>query len=146
MDCKNTMKVISPNIEQILAIRHKVLWPDKPVDFSRVEGDESALHFGLEHRGQVVCVASVYIDASKASARLRKFATLPAYQGQGFGSHLLKAMLADCQQRGLQHFWCDARESAIGFYRRFGMSTQGERFYKETVQYFTMAIALGDGA
>jgi len=79
-----------------------------------------------------------------SSARLRKFATLPAYQGQGLGSHLLKVMLADCRRRGLQHFWCDARESAIGFYRRFGMSTQGERFYKETVPYFTMAIDLGE--
>lgn len=134
------MKVVTPDIEQLLLIRHAVLWPDKPVNFCRVEGDESALHYGVELDQQLVCVASVFIDAQKASARLRKFATLAAFQNQGLGSFLLQAMLDDCCQRGLSYFWCDARESAIGFYQRFGMATQGERFYKEAVPYFKMVI------
>jgi len=39
----------------------------------------------------------------------------------------------------IRYFWCDARESAIGFYRRFGLQADGERFYKSEVPYFKMS-------
>ena len=136
------MKIVKPALDDILAIRHAVLWPDKPVEFCRVAGDEAALHFGVELDQQLVCVGSVYIDDLTQSARLRKFATLPAYQGQGLGSHLLQVMLDDCRQSGLTTFWCDARETALGFYQQFGLQPEGERFYKETVPYFKMVISL----
>ncbi len=63
--------------QDALPVRHEVLWPDKPVLFSRVDGDESATHYGAFTEEKLVCVASIY--RSEDSARLRKFATLPDY-------------------------------------------------------------------
>jgi len=136
------MKIVTLTATQTLPIRHAVLWPNKSPEFCRVEGDHSALHYGIEMADELVCVGSVYIGAEKNSARLRKFATLPAFQKQGLGSCLLQKMLDDCRQRGLAVFWCDARESAIVFYQRFGLAPQGERFYKEDEPYFKMRIDL----
>lgn len=42
----------------------------------------------------------------------------------------------------MQYFWCDARESACRFYQRFGLQTEGERFYKSDVAYFKMGVNL----
>ncbi len=134
------MNIQRIDIEQALPLRQQVLWPDKPQDFCRVAGDESAWHFGVFDNNTLVSVASVY--PHKETARLRKFATLPERQGEGIGSLLLKHILAELPQHNIKLFWCDARESAMGFYQRFGLQAEGERFYKSDVPYYKMSIVL----
>jgi len=123
-----------------LPIRHKVLWPNKPESFCKIEGDESALHFGVYIKGLLVCVASIYINDS--SARLRKFATLVEYQGQGIGSKLIAHILNQLKLSDIALFWCDARTTAVGFYQKLGMEQQGKEFEKSGVLYFKMAVQL----
>ncbi|PSW20889.1 N-acetyltransferase [Photobacterium sanctipauli] len=134
------MKIERIDAELTLPIRHHVLWPKKSIDFCRVPDDANGLHYGVYQENQLVCVASVFIDGQ--TARLRKFATLPEYQGQGMGTALIKAVIEQLVANGVTTFWCDARESAQGFYHRFGMAPQGERFYKGDVPYFKMSVAL----
>ncbi|PTY36469.1 GNAT family N-acetyltransferase [Saccharospirillum sp. MSK14-1] len=124
--------------QQTLAIRHQVLWPDKPEAFCRVEGDDTAWHLGAFIDDQLVSVASVYFEVNVA--RLRKFATLAAYQKQGIGSAVLQRILDELPSRSVNYFWCDARESALGFYQRFGMKPEGERFYKGDIAYVRMGL------
>jgi len=61
-------------LDEVLPIRHCVLWPNKPLSFSRVNGDDTASHYGVFFDGLLVSVASIYIEGRVA--RLRKFATL----------------------------------------------------------------------
>lgn len=117
-----------------------MLWPAKPIDFCRVAGDAEALHFGALHSGQLVAVASIFIDGQQA--RLRKFAALPAYQGRGIGSTLLRHILDTLHTHSITYFWCDARATATTFYERFGMQVEGPRFYKADVAYFKMSKLL----
>jgi len=49
-------------------------------------------------------------------------------------------VLTQLRCQSVNYFWCDARESAIGFYRRFGMQAEGERFYKGDIPYFRMGL------
>ena len=131
------------NIEQIqwpetIEIRHLVLWPDKPPEFCQVEGDNAARHFGVKIGGELVSVASIFTEGS--AARLRKFATLPAFQGQGIGTALLEHMIALLKGENVRYFWCDARESSLALYQRFGMRPEGERFYKGDNPYFRMGV------
>ncbi|EAS45000.1 acetyltransferase, GNAT family protein [Photobacterium profundum 3TCK] len=74
--------------EEALPLRRRVLWPNKSVSFCKVKGDESATHYGAFINGELVCVASVYIDGNEA--RLRKFATLHEHQGKGIGSKVIE--------------------------------------------------------
>lgn len=130
------MHVIELNWQQTIPIRHKVLWPNESPEFCQVEGDSEGFHFGVVINNQIVCVASVYIDAG--SARLRKFATLSQFQGQGIGSCMLKHLLKQLKQHQVKYLWFDARFSAVGFYHRLGFSSIGEQFYKHGVAYYKM--------
>lgn len=123
-------------------MRHNVLWPNKPIEFCLVDGDEKGIHIGADINGKVVSVASIYIN--NGEARLRKFATYSSFQGQGIGTALIKYALDYLKLHDIHYFWCDARESAIGFYQRFGMNIDGERFYKSGVPYFKMGLALNN--
>ncbi|AJR05187.1 N-acetyltransferase [Photobacterium gaetbulicola] len=134
------MNITEISAEQTLPIRHQVLWPHESIEFCRVPDDADGLHYGVYTDGRLVCVASVFVSGEQA--RLRKFATLPQYQGKGIGSAVIEAVLTELKGRGVRYFWCDARKSAGGFYQRFGMEPEGERFYKGDVPYFKMAMAL----
>ena len=113
-----------------------MLWPDKPLDFCKVEGDDSAYHFGIAINHEIVCVASVFIDNN--SARLRKFATLHKHQGKGIGSYMLKYLVNHLQQNGIDYLWFDARSSALSFYNRLGFEAIDSIFYKSNIAYFKM--------
>jgi len=134
------MEIQRINWQATLPIRHKVLWPGKPIEFCRVEGDEDGWHYGVFKEKQLISVASLY--PSNKQIRLRKFATLAEHQGQGIGSQLLQHTLDIAKQQQMESYWCDARESAIGFYQRFGLTTEGACFYKSEVAYIKMRKSL----
>lgn len=135
--------VIKPiSVEDALPLRHKVLWPDHPVEHSMVVGDETALHFGGFLEQELICVASLFRDGS--AIRLRKFATHPDFQGKGYGSVMLRHLLEVAVQSGATTFWFDAREAALPFYERHGFTKEGERFFKGDIPYFRMSQDLGN--
>lgn len=130
------MNIVEIKWQDIIAVRHQVLWPDKAPEFCRVEGDEQALHFAVLENQEIICVASLYVNEN--SARLRKFATLDAFQGKGIGSTMIDHLINNLKKQGIHYLWFDARESALGFYQRFGFETTGELFYKSDVAYYKM--------
>lgn len=130
------MNIVEIKWQDTIAVRHQVLWPDKAPEFCRVEGDEQALHFAVLENQEIICVASLYVNEN--SARLRKFATLDAFQGKGIGSTMIDHLINNLKQQGIHYLWFDARESALGFYQRFGFETTGELFYKSDVAYYKM--------
>jgi len=130
--------VVRISWQEALPIRHQVLWPTKPESFCRIEGDEAAWHFGAFVDGELVCCASVFVSGQ--DARLRKFATLTSFQGKGIGSKVIETVFSELKRQHCRYFWCDARESALSFYRRLGMTETGERFYKSKEPYFKMSI------
>lgn len=82
------MKVEALTVEEVLPVRHAVLWPNEPVAFCRVAEDEAGEHFGVRQSGEVVCVASVFFEGD--AARLRKFATRAECQGRGLALWCLR--------------------------------------------------------
>ncbi len=135
------MKIARIPWEQTIDIRHEMLWPDKPRTFCQVEGDEQAAHYGCFVEAKLVCVASVFVNDNQA--RLRKFATLESHQHQGIGSTMLNHILEELTKQTVSLFWFDARESALGFYRKFGFEPEGNRFFKGDIPYVKMAKRLG---
>lgn len=121
---------------QALTIRQVVLWPDQPAEFSQVSEDDTALHIGGFTESTLVCVASLF--TTQTGARLRKFATLPAYQRRGIGAAVLQRILTEAQQRGETRIWLDARHNALPLYRRFGFEVEGQAFEKNGLSYVRM--------
>ncbi|KAK7960900.1 hypothetical protein PG996_011541 [Apiospora saccharicola] len=162
-----TIRAITP--AETHNLRHRVLWPHKPMSYVQLDEDDQGHHFGvfledaapllppnLQHLEQPqvdssamptepVSVISMFFaeDANqKKEARFRKFATEPQWQGRGVGSALLRYAIVFAVTEGAEAVWCDARTSALGFYQRFGLDAEGEEFLKGDVPYFKMSRTL----
>ena len=122
------------SVEDILPIRHKVLWPDKPFEFVKVEGDEEGIHFGLYENSILVTIISLFAEGK--SLRFRKFATLTEYQNRGLGKLMILKVIDYAQENNFERLWCDARTDALKFYERVGFKKFSEPFFKENIEYY----------
>ncbi len=107
-------------------IRHRVMWPDKPLDFVKLPDDDKGLHFGLYVEDILVSVLSLFIKDH--SAQFRKFATLQSYQSKGYGTLLLNHAIAEATKQGAVEIWCNARTEKADYYKKFGLKQTGEAY------------------
>ena len=142
------MSVAKPNLliqpidaAQTYALRHAVLWPDKPLAYVQLPDDAAGQHFGAFVAGALVAVISLFSGADGV-ARFRKFATEPAWQGRGVGTALLHHVIELVRAQGASQLWCDARQNTLPFYERFGLAPEGDVFYKGEVAYVRLSRAL----
>ncbi|MFB9760278.1 GNAT family N-acetyltransferase [Ectobacillus funiculus] len=81
-------------------LRHKVMWPDKGLDYIKLEDDNVGIHFGLFKENTLISVISLFI--SNEEGQFRKFATLQQEQGKGYGSMLLDYVIKEAKNRGVK--------------------------------------------
>jgi len=127
-------------IDHALPLRQEVLWPNHPIAASQVKGDDTALHFGGFLANSLICTASLF--AFEDSIRLRKFATRPQYQGNGYGGQMLIHLIEYAKAAEARLFWLDARQNALRFYQRHGFHPVGAPFRKRTETYLRMELSL----
>ncbi|WP_317195583.1 GNAT family N-acetyltransferase [Echinicola shivajiensis] len=128
------IKRISP--EQTWDLRHRVMWPDRSIDYVKLDEDKKGLHFGLEVEGKLISIISVFVEEGKA--QFRKFATDKGHQGMGFGSHLLAHVLELLEQEEIALIWCNARVEKTAFYEKFGLVKTNKTFQKGGIDYVIM--------
>lgn len=117
-------------------LRHVVMWPEKEMDFIKLADDDAGIHFGLYVGERVVSVLSLFIE--KEEAQFRKFATFLEEQGKGYGSQLLKHVIAEAEKRGVKRIWCNARSDKADFYKKFGLVETDSTFEKAGKTYVIM--------
>lgn len=128
--------------EETWPLRQEAMWPDKDISFVQLSGDEKALHFGLfvtttPNRKMLVSCLSVF--SSDAALQLRKFATLPSQQQQGWGSKLLTYVLKEASLLAEGRvIVLDSRQEKEAFYASFGFQRTGEPFEKNARFYVRM--------
>lgn len=120
-----------------LPVRHSVMWPDKPLDFVLLPDDDKGQHYGLFEGETLVSVVSLFVIDS--SAQFRKFATVQAHQGKGYGALLLNHMILEATKQGVTEIWCNARIEKANYYSRFGLKEKGVRFEKDGKIYVIMS-------
>jgi GNAT superfamily N-acetyltransferase len=136
--------------EETYPLRHAVLRPGRPFDASFWPGDRDpgTVHFGAFLDGEVVGIASLYHETSPdgevANAwRLRGMATREDLRGQGYGAALLQACIDHARAAGSPLLWCNARETAVAFYKKHGLNTQGDRFEIADIgPHYVMTISI----
>ncbi len=142
--------------EAVLELRQRVMWPDRPLSYSAVDGDDTeAQHYGIYARlttssvlwgetieEKLVSVVSVWLCADGTEAQFRKFCTSTELQRKGLGVELLGFALASLRrgQPPIQRVWCNARVEQIGFYgKHFGLREIADsRFEKGGREYVLM--------
>lgn len=119
-------------------IRHEVMYPEFPFDHIKLPMDSEGLHFGLFKKKKLISVVSLFREGNVY--QLRKFATLAAVQGSGYGSALLAYLIAYVQEQHAERLWCNARVVAAGFYEKFGMKKTGDVFVDDEIDFVCMEL------
>ena len=130
------MKILRISASDTYDIRHKMLRPGRPKESTHFPGDEDdqTFHLGAFDGNKLVSVASFFFENhpdlthDEYQYRLRGMATLPEYQGQGHSSALLKMAFPIIKLNQCSLLWCNARESALGYYQKVGFEKKGEPF------------------
>ena len=123
---------------QTRELRALILRPDQTPDKMAFLGDETSdtVHLGAFKQKQLVGIVSIMHQAPKDFTGpqsdklwlLRGMATVPEIRGQGYGAALVRSgCVYVAREQGI-YLWCEARESAIGFYEKLGFAIRGNRF------------------
>jgi predicted GNAT family N-acyltransferase len=132
----------SISAQEVLPLRLEVLRPGRPPETAIFAGDDlpTTTHWGaFTPQGELVAIATLMEGSPKPDKsaeggtgaapgwQLRGMASSPSVRGQGYGAAVLQAVVDHVKARnGL--LWCNARESAVGFYLGFGFKTEGKIF------------------
>ena len=119
-----------------LAIRHEVMWPNKPLEYIKLENDEEGKHFGLFVSDKLIAIISLF--DKNGDVQFRKFATLNAFQGKGYGTILLEKIIDLIENEGHRKIWCNARGDKTEFYTKFGLKLTNNKFVKGGIEYVIM--------
>jgi GNAT superfamily N-acetyltransferase len=111
-------------------LRLSVLRDNSPTAVLVFDGDDepTTFHLGAFHGDELVGVAS-FVDRPCSNTpdptravQLRGMAVSTTVQSGGIGRVLLSAAIARLRDDGVDVLWANARDTALGFYRGFGMT------------------------
>jgi phosphoribosylformimino-5-aminoimidazole carboxamide ribotide isomerase len=123
-------------LNEVWAMRRQVMYPQESIGFVKLEDDETGLHLGLYDLGELVSVISVF--EKDGAVQFRKFATQTNWQGKGYGTSLLQYVMNWAQRSGKKSIWCNARFTATGIYKKFGMQAVGMPWQKYGLDFIKM--------
>jgi len=124
--------------KETYALRNLVLRPNQPLSACQYLGDEIGFHMGAYNNAALVSIISFYLEekaifSAKSQYRIRGMATDPKWQRTGMGTVLLRSAIDFAKSRGVNFFWCNARESAISFYEKQDFQIYGNLFQIEGI-------------
>lgn len=119
--------------DQIIEIRHKVMYPDQNKDIVLLADDELGIHLGYHKLDEPVSIVSLFLEDGEL--QFRKLATLPEFQQNGYASMLIKWILDYAKDMQFSRVWCNSRVDKLDFYRKFGFEGTGETFKKDGFKF-----------
>lgn len=122
--------------EDVLEVRHQVMYPDKDVDFVKLTDDDQALHIGVYENEELMSVMSVFLHGREV--QFRKLATRIEAQGKGYASALMQWLVDYANDLKFDRLWCNARTGATDFYVKFDYKETDEHFSKNGYDYTVM--------
>jgi ribosomal protein S18 acetylase RimI-like enzyme len=138
IDTTGRIDIRAISVLQARELRALVLRPNQPPETTVFVGDDDtdALHLGAFHQQELAGIVTILHQAPKDFTGddidrlwvLRGMATLPLVRGQGYGVALVLSGCAYVARQQGTFLWCDARESALGFYQKLGFVIRGNRF------------------
>ena len=94
--------------------------------------DSTTFHLGVYENNTLIAISS-YIKTSntlfpEAQYQLRGMATLPSVRGRGMAKHMVTHAIKILKSNNIATLWCNARETAMGFYVKLGFTEVGAPF------------------
>jgi len=129
-----TIEQIAP--ENTWRLRRDVLYPGQKMFEMEMEEDTEGIHFGAFKDDKLGGVISLFWKG--ADFQFRKLAVDPAMQYMGVGTALLTQVIDHARENGGTRIWCNARDTAYGFYLKAGFKHTGEYFTRNDYNYNIM--------
>lgn len=121
--------------QETFAVRLPVLRPGKPIDSCIFDGDDlnTTAHFGIYNDEIIVGVTSIFqtstpLLSQKQQFQLRGMAIVDSHQKRGLGDQLVQRAEQYVKENNAEVLWFNARQIAVGFYKKMGYETIGEPF------------------
>jgi len=80
-----------------------------------------------------------------ATAKLERFAVLPAFRGRGFGREMVEHAMAEAQAAGCERLVLHAQAYLVELYRQLGYEAVGEPFDEAGIEHVKMTWGAGSG-
>lgn len=114
-------------------IRQEVLRKNIPLPFEfNGDFDKDTFHLGAYKDNKLIAVSSFMKSSNKhfkgEQFQLRGMATLEEFQSNGAGNLMMNEAYEILKKLDVKCLWCNAREKAVKFYEKQGMSIIGESF------------------
>jgi ribosomal protein S18 acetylase RimI-like enzyme len=139
-------------VKQILAgetlpLRSAVLRNNLPLEECVFETDSQGFHLGAFVDDKLVSIATFfpedYSELGHGGYRLRGMATHPNYHGKGYGTQLIQFAINHLQNEGISYLWCNARSTALGFYKKLNFMVVSDEFIVPGIgPHFNMSIQI----
>lgn len=119
--------------EETFPIRLEVLRKNIPLPYEfNGDFDKETFHLGAFKNEKLIAVSS-YMNTSNKNFdgnqyQLRGMATLTTHQGFGAGKLMLQQAILVLNKKNITILWCNARITAVEFYKKQGLQTFGEKF------------------
>jgi len=120
------------DIHQIAQVYRSVFetypFPIHDPEYIRKTMDENFIYFSIRENNKIVALASTEMDVDSQNVEMTDFATLPEYQGNGFGVCLLQKMEDEMHKRNIKTAYTIARALSCGInmiFAKMGYSYSG---------------------
>jgi predicted GNAT family N-acyltransferase len=131
--------VESVDVVLVRPLRHAMLRAGRPPADSEYAQDHLAqtVHFAVQVDEDVVGCLTLFPEQfqDESAWRIRGMAVHPKWQRKGLGQALVTAAQERGRASGDNVIWCNARVSALGFYRSAHFSVIGPEFAAEGVPH-----------
>lgn len=130
-------KVKKISTSETYSLRWSELRQGLPIEDCYFANDDhpETFHLGCFVGEQLASIGSFYKDNTKRfcvneSYQLRGMATLQEFQGKGLGlgTRIIEKAFDILLQNHIEVLWCNARASAVGFYKKMGFEINSEEF------------------
>jgi phosphoribosylformimino-5-aminoimidazole carboxamide ribotide isomerase len=123
-------------LTEVWQLRQEVMYPQAPIAEVQLLDDQKGMHLGLYEDGQLVTVISLFVSGQ--ALQFRKFATRNRFLRRGYGTAMLQYVIDWAKANGSTTIWCNARLTATGLYKQFGMKPIGKVWKKNEIEYIKM--------
>lgn len=121
--------------KETYSVRQPVLRAGKPIESCLFDGDdlETTVHFGLYYDELLVGIVSVFENKNVLfkdilQIQIRGMAVLEEYQNKKLGNFLINNVEKYATFQNIPLIWFNARENAVGFYKKLGYEIIGTSF------------------
>lgn len=133
----------SREYDQMVRLRQQILRQPLGLNFTKEELDnekKDILIAAFDDDEMLGCCMLTTINND--TLRIRQMAVPNNLQGKGIGASLMSFMENIARDKGYRFLTMHARDTAIGFYEKFGYKVKGDQFLEVGIPHHVMEKAL----